>query len=322
MSDAPIHILLVDDDDVDRMAVRRALKSADLAVELTEATDGAAALELLRTRTFDCALLDYLLPDRDGLSVVREARQAGVATPLIVMTGQGSEQVAVDLFKAGANDYLSKGRLSLDHLAQSIRSAVRVHRAEDLARNADRQLHEQVRVTDALNRIGTRLAVERDVHKLVQMVTDEATTLSGAAFGAFFYNVTNAAGESYVLYTISGTPREAFERFPMPRNTEIFGPTFPGEGAVRIADVTRDPRFGKNDPYSGMPPGHLPVRSYLAVPVISRTRVVLGGLFFGHPDPGVFHERDERLVVGIAAQAAIAIDNARLYQQLKAGEER
>ena len=62
-----------------------------------------------------------------------------------------------------------------------------------------------------------------------------------------------------------------------------------------------------------MPEGHLPVRSYLAVPVVSRSGEVLGGLFFGHPEPGVFTERAERLLAGIAAQAAIAIDNARLY---------
>jgi len=63
-----------------------------------------------------------------------------------------------------------------------------------------------------------------------------------------------------------------------------------------------------------MPQGHLPVRSYLAVPVVSRSGEVLGGLFFGHADVGVFTEREERIIVGIAAQSAVAIDNARLYQ--------
>jgi signal transduction histidine kinase len=63
-----------------------------------------------------------------------------------------------------------------------------------------------------------------------------------------------------------------------------------------------------------MPKGHLPVRSYLAVPVISRNGEVIGGLFFGHPEPDIFTERSERLIVGVAAQAAIAIDNARLYE--------
>ena len=63
-----------------------------------------------------------------------------------------------------------------------------------------------------------------------------------------------------------------------------------------------------------MPEGHLPVTSYLAVPVVSRSGEVLGGLFFGHPGPGVFTERDEIIVSGLASQAAIAMDNARLYE--------
>src|SRR5205814_1651806 len=111
---------------------------------------------------------------------------------------------------------------------------------------------------DTLYRIGSLLAAERDLQKLVQVVTDEATKLTGAQFGAFFYNVLNESGESYMLYTLSGVPRETFERFPMPRNTEIFSPTFKGEAVVRLADVTQDPRYGKLEPHRGMPPGHLP----------------------------------------------------------------
>ena len=64
-----------------------------------------------------------------------------------------------------------------------------------------------------------------------------------------------------------GAPREAFAKFPHPRATAIFAPTFHGEGPVRLDDVTADPRYGHSAPYFGMPPGHLPVRSYLAVPV-------------------------------------------------------
>jgi len=171
--------------------------------------------------------------------------------------------------------------------------------------------------TETLYRVGQALSAELDLQKLLQAVTDAATELSGAHFGAFFYNVVKAEGESYMLYTLSGAPREAFDRFPMPRNTSIFGPTFRGEGIVRLDDVTRDSRYGNNPPYYGMPKGHLPVRSYLAVPVVSARGEVFGGLFFGHPEPGVFTERAERLVAGIAAQAAIALDNARLYQQVQ-----
>ncbi len=157
----------------------------------------------------------------------------------------------------------------------------------------------------------------------MQKVTDSATELTGAKFGAFFYNVIDAAGESFLLYTLSGAPREAFERFGLPRNTPVFETTFRGVGIIRSADITKDPRYGQLPPHHGMPRGHLPVRSYLAVPVKSRSGEVIGGLFFGHPEPDVFTERAERLVGGMAAQAGIAIDNARLYDAAqKASEER
>ncbi|MDY0747708.1 ATP-binding protein [Paucibacter sp. R3-3] len=98
----------------------------------------------------------------------------------------------------------------------------------------------------------------------------------------------------------------------MPRNTAVFAPTFGGEGIVRSADITQDPRYGHNKPHAGMPRGHLPVRSYLAVPVISRSGAVIGGLFFGHSEPGRFTEDSERSLSGLAGEAAVAIDNVRL----------
>ncbi|HEY5749508.1 MAG TPA: ATP-binding protein [Chryseolinea sp.] len=173
--------------------------------------------------------------------------------------------------------------------------------------------------------VGTSKVItsEVELEKLVQRVTDLGTELTGAAFGAFFYNVENLSGEKYVLYTISGVPKEAFSKFPMPRNTAIFNPTFTGQGTVRYEDVTQQPHFGKSAPYHGMPKGHLPVKSYLATSVISSfTGEVLGGLFFGHPDPGIFTEQSEKLIEGIAAQAAIAMANARLFEEKKQSEQK
>jgi PAS domain S-box-containing protein len=165
-----------------------------------------------------------------------------------------------------------------------------------------------------LNRTGAATAAELDLERVVQTVTDAGVELTGAQFGAFFYNVVNEKGETYTLYALSGVKREAFSRFPMPRPTAVFHPTFSGEGIVRSDDILQDPRYGKSEPYRGMPEGHLPVRSYLAVPVTSRSGEVLGGLFFGHAEPGVFKPEHESLLVGIAGHAAVALDNARLFQ--------
>ena len=179
---------------------------------------------------------------------------------------------------------------------------------------AEETLRDEARILELLNKTGTAIAAQLDLQSIVQIVTDAATELTSAKFGAFFYNITDPNGQALMLYTLSGAPREAFEKFGHPRATALFGPTFNGEGPIRSDDILQDHRYGTMPPHHGMPKGHLPVRSYLSMPVISRSGDVIGGLFFGHPDPGVFTARSERIVVGVAAQAAIAIDNARLYE--------
>jgi signal transduction histidine kinase/ActR/RegA family two-component response regulator len=173
--------------------------------------------------------------------------------------------------------------------------------------------------TEKLGEVGTAVASTLDREAIVQKVTDIATDLTHAQFGAFFYKVTDPdSGDAFMLYTLSGAPREAFAKFPHPRATALLTPTFNGEGAVRLDDATADPRYGKSAPYFGMPPGHLPVRSYLAVPVKGVHGEVLGGLFFGHSEVGVFTAQHERLALGVAAWASVALENARLYTEAQA----
>jgi PAS domain S-box-containing protein len=180
-----------------------------------------------------------------------------------------------------------------------------------------RLIEENAAVTETLNNVGAIVASDLDRDNVVQAVTDAATQLTTAEFGAFFYNVVDERGEAYTLYTISGVPREMFSKFPMPRNTAVFEPTFKGTSIVRSDDITKDPRYGHNAPYNGMPPGHLPVRSYLAVPVKGRGSEVIGGLFFGHSTVGRFDAHHERIAVGIAAWASVALENARLYMSVQ-----
>jgi PAS domain S-box-containing protein len=187
-------------------------------------------------------------------------------------------------------------------------------KARSAADQKSREAQARAQELAVLNRTGAATAAELELERVVQMVTDAGVELTGAQFGAFFYNVVDDKGATYTLYTLSGVGREAFSRFPMPRPTAVFHPTFSGEGIIRSDDILQDPRYGQNKPYEGMPEGHLPVRSYLAVPVTSRSGEVLGGLFFGHAEPGLFKPEHESLLVGIAGHAAIAIDNARLFQ--------
>jgi len=195
--------------------------------------------------------------------------------------------------------------------------------ASKIARNISKQKDSEESLLryannlETLNTVNNMISEHLDVQEILQQVTDVTTQVTGAAFGAFFYNLLDERGESYMLYTLSGAPKEAFEKFGMPRNTAVFHPTFSGQATVRSDDITKDPRYGKNQPHYGMPKGHLPVVSYLAVSVTSKTGEVIGGLFYGHPEPGRFTVHHERLVESVAKQTAIALENAKLYEEIR-----
>jgi PAS domain S-box-containing protein len=204
----------------------------------------------------------------------------------------------------------------LDHASNTVGTIIEV-RDITTEKRAFAALDDQARHLETLHRTGASVAAELELDRVVQIVTDAGVELTRAQFGAFFYNVVDDAGESMMLFTLSGADRSQFEGFGHPRPTPVFAPTFRGEGVIRCDDITKDERYGKNPPNNGMPTGHLPVRSYLAVPVTGRAGEVIGGLFFGHADPGVFDEASEQLMLGLAGQAAIAIDNSRLYESVQ-----
>ncbi|MGE0868315.1 MAG: GAF domain-containing protein [Kofleriaceae bacterium] len=212
---------------------------------------------------------------------------------------------------------LDERMIAETQLAVALASEMAARREAERSRE---ELRDHNRVNETLHRIGVVLNREIELDKLVQGLTDEATALCNAEFGAFFYDAgEHEDSEGYARFTLSGLPREVFASYPMPRPTKVFGPTFYGEPVVRFDDVTKDARYGKNPPYCGMPKGHPKVASYLALSVVSRTGAVLGGLFFGHSKPGVFTSRDEELMRAIAIQAAVAIENSRIYEAERKG---
>lgn len=162
MKDEQYSILLVDDDVVDRLTVKRALKKADFEVNFTEVINGTEAIAQLQaekhnlinisqaddedcsskniTHKFDLILLDYLLPDIDGLHLMTKIKALKVSLPIIILTGQGDEEIAVEMMKAGAADYFSKGKIEPNNLAKAISNAIRIHKAEQAAAFANQRL--------------------------------------------------------------------------------------------------------------------------------------------------------------------------------------
>ncbi|MEM7590849.1 MAG: ATP-binding protein [Cyanobacteria bacterium P01_A01_bin.83] len=162
MSEEQFSILLIDDDEVDRLAVKRAFKKANFSANLTEVQNGQEAISELKVKknalfnilnsncsskiiestidNFDLILLDYRLPDIDGLQLIAEIKALNLALPIIVLTGQGDEELAVEMMKAGAADYLSKGKIEPNLLAKAINSAIRIAQAEQAVELANQRL--------------------------------------------------------------------------------------------------------------------------------------------------------------------------------------
>ena len=341
MVDVVPTVLLVDDRPENLTALSSVLEPLveDGTLRIAIAASAEAALrEVLRLGdALAVVLLDVMMPGTDGFETARLIRQRARSehVPVIFITALDADRRRVNLgYQSGAVDYLTKP-VEPDVLRGKVRAFVDLHRLRgqavlmerrryaDAAAEAERIAGErldvargdELRAVEMIQRIGTLLASELDLDRLVQAVTEEATALTNAQFGAFFYNTEDESGQSYTLHSLAGVDRSHLESLPQPRATPLFGPTFRGEGVVRSDDITAEPDYGRVAPHFGMPEGHLPVRSYLAVPVLSRAGDVLGGLFFGHRIAGVFGDREERLALGIAGWAAVAMDNARLYQE-------
>lgn len=189
----------------------------------------------------------------------------------------------------------------------------------DQVKRVQQALREESKVLELLNSTGGALASTRDLRSLLQVATDAASGIAGARFAAFFYHGKEGEGPKFSLYTLSGGTANEFQSFGEPQATALFGAGFRGAGLVRSHDIGDEPAL----PQFGMLSGQPTVKSYLSVPVTAASGEAIGTMFFGHPEPGVFTERTERIVRGIAAQAAVALDNTRLYEAARqAAEER
>lgn len=199
----------------------------------------------------------------------------------------------------------------------------------DQVKRAQEALRDETAALELVNRTGTALAARRDLHPLLQELTDAATSISGARYGAFFYQAPDDSGASAMRHTLSDGAGDSFAGFCAPRAEALLvsnsgsADALHRQAPIRSVDLPAEAGADQASPNHGLPPGTPLVRSYLAVPVALGTGAVIGCLFFGHPERAMFTERTERIIGGIAAQAAIAIDNARLYEATQqAAEER
>ncbi|MEJ7759337.1 MAG: ATP-binding protein [Gemmatimonadaceae bacterium] len=311
--DTVLRVLVVDDDEIDRMAVRRALKASAIDVSVVEANNADSAIRHLEAARFDCAILDYRMPGSDGLEVVRKARAKGILIPFIMLTGFGDEQTAVELMKAGAADYIPKSMLTPERLGQSLRSVVRVHQAEIEANRADGELRRyamQLRsVAQAAIEINSTLAVDA----MLQATTENARRILNAK-----------RAETRLAVDGNATSNAVLEG-----QTALWLATAPGENEHELtswADATRDSMpaltpeiiaaLAAGQDIPTLPPSEMAMRPFstLSADLMGRDGQMLGVIQLWDKKEGDFDESDEAVLTQLAQLASVALENARLFK--------
>lgn len=197
----------------------------------------------------------------------------------------------------------------------------------DGVKRTEQALREESHVLELLNSTGSTLASTRDLRSLLRAATEAATGVSGARFGAFYHHAgagpDAGGGILFSLAALPGDTRAGFAQLDADRAAAAFGPALRTRAVLRVGDAPHEPALAGGIPrFEGMGDGP-PIRSYMTVPVVAPSGELLGTMLFGHPEAGIFTERSERIVSGIAAQAAVAVDNTRLYEATaRAAEER
>ena len=163
MTEKSIKVLCVEDDELDRMILKRAVKASGMNIELAFAEDIDSGKELTKSKEYDCIFLDYNLPGGSGLELLKYIRLHNNQSPVIIVTSQGDEKIAVEAMKNGASDYIPKNLLSAEGLAQSLRFVLKMKEAE----------LEKMRIQHELSETQKRLAAVVANSPIILFLLDE-----------------------------------------------------------------------------------------------------------------------------------------------------
>ena len=176
--DKTLKILIIDDDRSFRKIVTRMMIRAGLKVEITEAINCAAGVAELNKNVFDCALLDYQLPDANGIHLLQEVLHfGGTSTPIIFVTGKGDEMIAAQALKTGALDYIPKEKLSPELLSQCIHNVIRVHDLELRANQAEFLLVENEKQYKRIVETVSDIIFQLDPARNISFINSSSRTL-------------------------------------------------------------------------------------------------------------------------------------------------
>lgn len=171
-----------------------------------------------------------------------------------------------------------------------------------------------IKSLESINSIAKNVSKELNINNILQIVLNETTFLTGALYGTFAYKTTDDSENADIVFAFAGTNQEQFERL---NSSKTFYPKLFTNKIIRSGDITQDPRYHKLKPFRELPDTGYNFKSYLSIPVKKTDETVIGAIILAHPDEDIFTIEHEIILVAVAAQAAISIDNARLYEEVK-----
>jgi two-component system, NtrC family, sensor kinase len=306
-------ILIIDDSqEIVKHLSERVLPNSGFVI--LHAHDGQTGLELIRANAPDLILLDFNLPQMTGLEVLQEMSRANISTPVVLMTGYGSELSAIEAFRLGAKDYLIKPFTTAEIIETIDRALLQrrlLHDKTELAERLRRLQVESKRQTQQIRALfGFSKAIAKLHHpeKIIAHMLHIATDLTNATGGLFWQPGTdNGPGALYQISATpaaSGKPQIQLERraTPSPQTVEVLASGEPQRSAsLAGAEIVLKPD--------------------LHVCAIVRAPLRLHGVSYGvlsvytTREGRAFSQQDELLLTFLADYAAIALENAHLIGQ-------
>jgi diguanylate cyclase (GGDEF)-like protein/PAS domain S-box-containing protein len=304
--DRPIPIILVTDDnhEISYYLAKKLLPS--FGYKTLQAFTGKEGLEMIRKFRPDVVLLDLQLPDMDGLDVLRELAKEDHIVPAILTTAHGSEQVAVDAFRLGVQDYLSKP-IDPERLRQVIAQILGQRNMQAEKAKLTSQLEEQVAWLTMLSRVGQSLTSTLDFDEVLRRIVEAGVYLTRADEG--FLALTNGTSDQLYLRASKNIEEQRTRTMQLLIHDSGIGEVVKTGKPLRISS-------NSNHPSLKVTTGYL-VSSLLHVPILSKGKT-LGVLSVDHrQNPDHFSVKDEAKLTSLADFAAIAIENANLYERSK-----
>jgi diguanylate cyclase (GGDEF)-like protein len=298
-----IELLLVEDSSTQTAQITQFFKMQEPGMRITAVPSGAACLEELGRKTYAAVLMDYLLPDINGLEVLTRIKAKGIRIPVIIVTGEGDEQIAVEAMKAGAVDYVTKSSDFLKILPVVVRQVLE----NEALKTRLAQAEERLRL---IQKISLEVSLELSLDSLGQRLVEGIRELTQSEAAAVF--ILKPDSDQVEVVALDRLSLDASVKEGRLEEMGLLGLFIKEKGAVIIPDASKDPRLSQT------PTHHPGMRSVLITPLVKNDRLMGGMLVFNPADGQGYQEEDQQALLNLAVTVCTAIENAHYVKQTEA----